>query len=95
MKTVERKSECRDNHQFAALVHDLTIQWISPVWNQNFTGDGEEFHGSFQGRRRSQKLFKWTIIRIWQNIVKNYHGIIDSYISSITDKKLQNELYVE
>ena len=31
MKTVEHKSESRNNHQFAAVVHDLTIQWILPV----------------------------------------------------------------
>ena len=28
MKTVEHKSESRNNHQFAAVVQDLTIQWI-------------------------------------------------------------------
>ena len=37
MKTVEHKSESRNNHQFAAVVQDLTIQWILPVRNQNFT----------------------------------------------------------
>ena len=31
LKTVERKSESRNNHQFAAVVQDLTIQWIPPV----------------------------------------------------------------
>ena len=31
MKTVEHKSESRNNHQFSAVVQDLTIQWISPV----------------------------------------------------------------
>ena len=31
MKTVDRESESRNNHQFAAVVQDLTIQWILPV----------------------------------------------------------------
>ena len=42
LTTVERKSESRNNNQqFAAVVQDLTTQWILLVWNQNFTGDGE------------------------------------------------------
>ena len=62
LTTVERKSESRNNNQqFAAVVQDLTTQWILPVWNQKFTGDGEEFYGSFQSRHRSQKLFIRTI----------------------------------
>ena len=62
LTTVERKSESRNNNQqFAAVVQDLTTQWILPVWNQNFTGDGEEFYESFQSRHRSQKLFIRTI----------------------------------
>ena len=32
-----------------------------PCETKNFTGDGEDFYGSFQSRRRSQKLFIWTI----------------------------------
>ena len=43
LKTAERKSESRNNRQFAAVVQDLTIQWVLPVCDQNFTGDGEEF----------------------------------------------------
>ena len=31
MKTVEHKSESRNNYQFTAVVQDLTIQWITPV----------------------------------------------------------------
>ena len=31
LETVERKSESRNNHQFAAVVQDLTTQWILPV----------------------------------------------------------------
>ena len=31
LKTVERKSESRNNQQFAAVVQDLTVQWILPV----------------------------------------------------------------
>ena len=31
LTTAERKSESRNNHQFAAVVQDLTIQWILPV----------------------------------------------------------------
>ena len=75
--TVERKSESRNNHQVAALVQDLTIRSILPVWNQNFTGDGEEFYGSFQSRHRSQKFFLCTI---YQNLAseelsRNHHFI--------------------
>ena len=44
--------------------------------NQNFTRDGEEFYGSFQSPRTSQKLFIRTIYENLANIVKNYHGII-------------------
>ena len=47
LKTVERKSESRNNHQFAAVVQDLSTQWILPVWNQNFSGDEEEIYESF------------------------------------------------
>ena len=43
LKTVERISESRNNHQFAAVVQDLTFQWILSVKNQNFTRDGEDF----------------------------------------------------
>ena len=55
-KQLSAKIDSRNNHQFAAVVLDLTTQWMSPVWNQNFTGDGEEFYGSFVSRLRSQKL---------------------------------------
>ena len=78
LTTVERKSESRNNNQqFAAVVQDLTTQWILPVWNQNFTGDGEEFYEGFQSRHRSQKLLKRTIYENLESRVKNYHGIIE------------------
>ena len=31
MKTAEHKSESQNNHQFAAVVQDLSNQWILPV----------------------------------------------------------------
>ena len=31
LKTVERKSDSRNNHQFGAVVQDLTVQWILSV----------------------------------------------------------------
>ena len=76
MKTVEHKSESRNNHQFAAVVQDLTIQWMLPVKPKLHSRRREEFYGSFQSRRRSQKLFIWTINENVENNVKNYHGII-------------------
>ena len=97
LTTVERKSESRNNNQqFAAVVQDLTTQWILPVWNQNFSGDGEEFHESFQSRHRSQKLLKRTIYWNLESRVKNYHGIIEQlHLVAQKQAKLQNELYVE
>ena len=97
LTTAERKSECRNNNQqFAAVVQDLTTQWILPVWNQNFTGDGEEFYGSFQSRHRSQKLFIRTIYYNLESRLKNYHGIIEQpHLVAQKQAKLQNELYVE
>ena len=77
LKAVEGKGESRNNHQFGAVVQDLTIQWILPVRNQNFAGEGEEFYGSFQSRHRSQKLLVWTIDKNLVGLVKNYHGIIE------------------
>ena len=76
MKTVEHKSESRINHQFAAVVQDLTIQWMLPVKPKLHSRRREEFYASFQSRRRSQKVFIWTIYENVANIVKNYHGII-------------------
>ena len=76
MKTVEHKSESRNNHRFAAVVQDLTIQWMLPVKPKLHSRRWEEFYGSFQSRRRSQKFFIWTIYENVANIVKYYHGII-------------------
>ena len=44
LKTVERKSESRNNHQFAVVVQDLASQWIQsfPCKKQKFTRDGEQ-----------------------------------------------------
>ena len=92
MKTAEHKSESRKNHQFAAVVQDLTIQWILPVWNQNITGDGEEFYDSFQILHSSQKLFVWTIYEIWQVL---WRITMESSPRCSETRKLQNELYVE
>ena len=46
--------------------------WETP----KFIGDEEEICESFQSRRRSQKLFIWTIYENLAHLVKNYHGII-------------------
>ena len=57
------------------------FQWILPVWNQNFTGDGEEFMKDSKSRYRSQKLFLRTIDWNLTSPVKNYHGIIGQAFS--------------
>ena len=57
LTTVERKSESRNNNQqLAAVVQDLTTQWILPVWNQNFSGDGEEFYEGFQPSQKPKVI---------------------------------------
>ena len=55
LKTVEYKSESRNNQQFAVVKQDLTIQWILSVWNQNFPKNGEEFTKDF-GQAISHRL---------------------------------------
>ena len=63
LTTVEHKilnegCESRNNHQFAAVVQGLTIQWILPVWKQNFTGDGEEFLWKFSEPSQMPKVIR-------------------------------------
>ena len=86
LKTADRKSESRNNHQFAAVVQDLTIQWILPVWNLNFTGDGEEINESFWNRQSSQELFVRTIHKKLQVLWRIIMESSSSYTSSIRDK---------
>ena len=73
MRTVEHKSESRKNHQFAVVVQDLAIQRIQsyPCKTKTSQETEKNFNRSFQSRRRSQKLFIWTIYENLANIVNN------------------------
>ena len=91
MKTVEHKSESRNNRQFAAVVQDLTIQWILPVGNpskMNFTK-------VFRAVEEAKSYLYGRCMRIWHILWRIIMESSDSFFSSIRDKKLQNELYVE
>ena len=92
LKTVERKSESRNNHQFASVVQDLTIQWILAVKNQNFTRDGEEFAKAFGAVTDAKRYSYVRFLRIWQIFWRIIMESSDSFFSPIRDKKLQNEL---
>ena len=68
---------------------------MESVSNQNFTGD-EEFTTVCTNRRRSHKLFTFTIYEHLASIVKNYHGIIEQlHFINQNQAKLQDELYAE
>ena len=66
LKTVERKSDSRNDHQFAAVVQNLTIQWILPARNKNFTGDGEESTKVSGAVTEAKRYFIGQFIGIWQ-----------------------------
>ena len=66
------------------------------VYNQNFTGHGEEFTKVSRAVAEANSYFFLTIHLNLASLVKNYHGIIEQL--HLTDQKLaklQNEVYVE
>ena len=73
MKTVEHKSESRNNHHRGTRSHcSPDIIRVKPKLDRRRTRICE----SQKSRHRSQKLFIWTINENLANIVKSYHGII-------------------
>ena len=73
MKTVEHKSESRNNHHRGTRSHcSADIIRVIPKLDRR----RKRICESQKSRHRSQKLFIWTINENLANIVKSYHGII-------------------
>ena len=96
LKTVERKSDSRNDHQLAPVVQNLTIQWILPARNKNFTGDGEEstkvsravteakrcFFGQFMGNSASPVKNIMESSNIHSFSIRNKRNCRTSYTTS-------------
>ena len=95
-KTVERKRESRNNHQFAAVVQNFTIQWKLPVKNHNFTRDGEEFTKVRRAVTEAKSYSHGGFFGIWQIFGRKIMESSDKlFLIDWRQAKLQNELYVE
>ena len=64
MKRVEHKSESRNNHRFAVVAQDLTIQWMQSYPCK--TGDGEEFTRVSGAVTEAKSYLYERFIRMWQ-----------------------------
>ena len=60
--------ESRNNHRYAVVVQVLATRWIQsyPVYNQNLTGDGEEFMKVSGAVAEAESYSHERFIRIWQ-----------------------------
>ena len=77
--SVEHKSESRNNDQSAAVVQDLTIQWILPVWKQNFTGDEKNFVEIFRAVTEAKCCWYERLIRVRQFLWRIVMESSDNY----------------
>ena len=68
----------RHNHRYAAVVQDLTTQWIQsyPCKTKTSLRRRKGVYESFSSRRKSRKSSMQTILWNLANPVKNYHEII-------------------
>ena len=92
MLTVERKSESRNNHQFASVVQDLAIRWI-----QCHPCETKTSLETKNSRKFVELLQKPKVIHTneYLDFGKNYHGITQHLHHKCRNKELQNELFVE
>ena len=79
--------ESRNNHRFAAVVQDLTIQWILSMWEQKFAGDGEESMKVSWAVAEAKSYLDERFIRIWQVLWRSIMESSNSDTSSIRDKR--------
>ena len=77
-KVLDEWSESRNNHQFAAVVQDLAIQWIqSHPCETKTSQETEKNSRKFPEPSQKPKVFLRTLHWTLAKIVKIYHRIIE------------------
>ena len=73
LKTADRKvfnegSQSRHNLRYSVVVQDLATQWIPPVPNKNFSGDGKKFTEISRASEKPKVMSTDNSLEVWQSL---------------------------